>query len=184
MGRDKAALTFEGTPLWRHQLATLRATEPAELLISGANDGRYADADIPAIPDHTPGLGPLGGIATALRHCTGEPLLVLAVDMPMMTPDFLRSLLDEWRRTGKGVIPAAAPHGPAAANLEPLAAVYPRAALGVAEECLHAGERKLQHFVRVLETRGLVTIMPVAPEAAALFVNWNTPDDVTSTGAG
>ncbi|MEQ1854155.1 MAG: molybdenum cofactor guanylyltransferase, partial [Chthoniobacteraceae bacterium] len=115
MGRDKPGLIFDGKPLWRHQLATLRATQPAELFISGAADGCYADAGIPVIPDDAPGLGPLGGIATALRRCTGEPLLVLAVDMPMMTPDFLRSLLDESRRTGKGVIPVVLARGLAAA---------------------------------------------------------------------
>ncbi|MEQ1851860.1 MAG: hypothetical protein ABMA01_09745, partial [Chthoniobacteraceae bacterium] len=62
-------------------------------------------------------------------------------------------------------------------------AVYPRAAFAVADECLRAGERKLQHFVRVLETRGLATVMPVAPGAGALFVNWNTPDDVSPVSA-
>ena len=95
MGRDKSALLVDGEPLWQHQLATLRATQPAELFISGKRDGPYADCGVEILADEFPDCGPLGGIATALRRCQSERLLVLAVDMPAMTAEFLRILLDE-----------------------------------------------------------------------------------------
>src|SRR5205807_2568449 len=102
MGRDKAALLVRGEPLWRHQLATLRATEPAEFFISGKCDGPFAGCEVEILADEFPDCGPLGGIATALRRCASERLLVLAVDMPAMTAAFLRMLLDESQRTGMG----------------------------------------------------------------------------------
>ncbi len=189
MGRDKAALPFRGEPLWQHQLATLRATEPAQLFISGPADGPYADAHVPVLPDEAPDLGPLGGLSTALRRCSSEWLLVLAVDMPAMTPEFLRILLDESERTGMGVIPSiAAPAGVRAGNSspsgktqervsEPLAAIYPRAALAVADECLRVGKRKLELFARALEAQLLVSIRPFGAAVSGLFTNWNTPED-------
>ena len=190
MGRDKSALPVNGEPLWQRQLAILRATDPAELFISGKNDGPYANAGVEILADEFPDCGPLGGIATALRRCTGDRLLVLAVDMPAMTADFLRTLLDQSHRTAMGVVPSVADDVrrqariPAAAtnakelHLEPLAAVYPRAALAVADECLRTGERKLEIFIRELEARGLATIRPVEAGEAALFTNWNSPGDV------
>ena len=172
MGRDKSALPVDGIPLWQRQLAILRETEPAELFISGKSDGPYAGCGVEILADELPGCGPLGGIATALRRCSSDFLLVLAVDMPAMSTTFLRTLLDETKRTGMGVIPSVP------AGLEPLAAIYPCAALALANECLRAGERKLETFIRRMETFGLVSIRPLAAGEAALFINWNSPADV------
>ena len=190
MGRDKSALPVNGEPLWQHQLAILRATEPAEIFISGKSDGPYADCGVEILADEFPGCGPLGGIATALRRCTSDLLLVLAVDMPAMTVGFLRTLLDQSHRTGMGVVPSVAadvrsrariplsPDEDEQAHLEPLAAVYPRAALVVADECLRSGERKLATFIRTLEARGLLHIHHVEAGAIVLFTNWNSPGDI------
>lgn len=221
MGRDKSALPVNGEPLWQHQLAVLRATEPAELFISGKSDGPYADCGVEILADEIPDCGPLGGIATALRRCTSDFLLVLAVDMPAMTATFLRTLLDESQRTAKGIIPSVAADGrrrradpkrgtrsakrgkenpasdnffefrvpssafessrllpSAATNIEPLAAVYPRAALALADECLRAGEFKLETFVRKLESAQLAVILSVTEKETPFFTNWNAPEDL------
>ena len=153
MGRDKSALPVNGEPLWQRQLAVLRATEPAEIFISGKSDGPYADCGVEILADEIPGCGPFGGIATALRLCTSERLLVLAVDMPAMTAEFLRSLLEESQRTAMGVIPSVAADGRRRANVEPLTAIYPRTALAIADECLRIGERKLEAFIRKRQYR-------------------------------
>ena len=195
MGRDKSTLPVNGEPLWQRQLAVLRATEPAEIFISGMRDGPYADCGVEILPDEFPNCGPLGGIATALRRCTSDHLIVLAVDMPAMTAAFLRTLLEESHRTAKGVIPTVAADGrrraelqsaiesarllpSAATTMEPLAAIYPRTALAIADECLRAGDFKLEIFIRKLEAQGLSIIRPVGADEAALFVNWNHPGDV------
>jgi len=178
MGRDKSALPVNGEPLWQRQLAVLRATEPAEIFISGKSDGPYAGCGVEILADEFPDCGPLGGIATALHRCTSERLLVLAVDMPAMTAEFLRSILDESQRAAKGVIPTVAADGRRRATFEPLAAVYPRTALVIAEECLRAGEFKLEAFIGKLEASQLVSVFPVEENDAALFANWNAPEDI------
>lgn len=189
MGRDKSALPVNGVPLWQRQLDVLRATGPAELFISGKSDGPYADCEVEILADEFPDCGPLGGIATALRRSGSDCLLVLAVDMPLMTPAYLRKLLAESQRTGKGVIPSVTADGRSHANIqeqsgdktqhriEPLAAIYPCAALAIADECLRTGERKLETFIRALEVKGLAAILPNEAGEAALFTNWNSPED-------
>ncbi len=191
MGRDKSALPVNGEPLWQRQLATLRATQPAEIFISGKSDGPYAGCGVEILADEFHDCGPLGGIATALRHCQSDRLIVLAVDMPAMTAAFLRSLLDESQRTAKGIVPCIAALTNSQARIspvrmnakepqlfEPLAAVYPRAALALAEECLRTDERKLEAFIRALEANALALIRPVEAGEAALFTNWNCPADL------
>ena len=172
MGRDKAGVILDGTPLWQRQLATLRAANPHELLISGRSDGPYAGAGLEIAPDETPGLGPLGGIATALRRMQCERLLVLAVDLPAMTADFLRDLL-EGCEPAMGVVPRLD------GKFEPLAAVYPRACLAVAEECLLGEDRSMQRFVRRGLAAGQLLARDIPPAARDLFRNVNTPADVT-----
>ena len=105
-------------------------------------------------------------------------LLVLAVDMPAMIAEFLRSLLEESQRTAMGVIPSVAADGRRRANFEPLAAVYPHAALALADECLRIGERKLETLIRRLEANHLVSVRTVEERQVVFFKNWNEPGDV------
>lgn len=165
MGRDKAALILRGRPLWRHQLDTLAATAPDTLFVAGHCD------PIPGTEltfgDEWPECGPLGGIATALAHATAPWLLVLPVDMPMMTSAFLAKLVAHAERTGLGAVPKLD------GQWEPLAAVYPVAALPIAVQML--GERKLalRHFIEAAR----ISEFPVAEAEHGLFINVNTPDD-------
>ena len=166
MGQDKAGLVFDGEPLWQRQLATLRETKPGELFISGQSTGPYRDAGLPIVGDDTPGLGPLGGLAAALRHARHSQLLVLAVDLPMMTARFLSELA------------ARGPVVPRTADwFEPLAAVYPRLCLPLVEECLGQSDRSMQCFLRLAVARRLVNIRELSREELPLFRNLNSPAD-------
>lgn len=169
MGRDKGALVIDGLPLWQRQLATLRALGPRELFISGRRDGPYAGAGIEIIEDLIPGLGPLGGIAAALRRAESSLVLVLAIDLPAMTADFLASLLDDDQPT----IPQNADY------FEPLAAVYPRSALPIAEELLREEDRSMQRFVRRLIENDLARARVLLPVESPLFHNLNERHDLT-----
>ncbi len=170
MGRDKAALVVDGRPLWRRQLATLEATGAAEIFVSGKPD--WAHEGIVSVPDAVENSGPLAGIAASLRHCASPFLLALAVDMPSMTAAFLQSLVTLAAKTRTGIVPVL--NG----RFEPLAAIYPKDALQIAEGRLLAGNRKLEDFIAGLERSGLMTRHIVAETDAALFANWNEPGDV------
>lgn len=170
MGCDKSALVVDGGPLWRRQLAVLSAAGAAEVFISGNADGPYAGTGVEIVEDARNASGPLGGIASALRRCGEEWLLVLAVDMPAMTADFLCRLTDAARK-GAGVVPMTD-------RIQPLAALYPCAALEIAETLLREGRRKMECFVDELEARSLVRRLDVPPSEWPLFTNWNTPGDV------
>jgi molybdenum cofactor guanylyltransferase len=173
MGRDKRLLVVDWkggpVPLWRRQLNVLRDLSPVELLISGPGDLDYPP-DVRIVPDRIENGGPLAGILSCLDVAQANRLLVLAVDLPNMSSEYLRSLV-QVGAPGCGVVPAIEQ------ELEPVVAVYPVEAATVANTCLQQGERSVQAFACRLEQNGLVHIRTVAPGEIVLFKNWNSPED-------
>jgi molybdopterin-guanine dinucleotide biosynthesis protein A len=163
MGRDKAFLEFDGEPLWRRQLETLKKLSPVELMISGPRREEWREFEI--VSDEIAGAGPLAGVAAALRKCSAPSLVVLAVDLPRITPDFLHSL-------GEGAVPRSP------AGLEPLAAVYPATCLPLALQALQSGDFSMQNFVRRGIDQGLLVEHKISEAESLLFTNLNTPADL------
>ena len=172
MGRDKAGVFLGGEALWQRQLATLRATAPRELFISGKPDGPYAGAGVEILRDAFSESGPLAGLEAALR-CASHPLvLVLAIDLPAMTADFLSALVRQAADSDMGCVPRDDRW------FEPLAAVYPRACLPLAAECLRSEDRSMQCFVRRAAEQGHISIRELAENERALFHNVNRPAEL------
>jgi len=173
MGTDKAGVVIDGAPLWQRQLATLRATGPADIFISGGPGGPYAESGCEIIQDQEPDQGPLAGLSAAWRHVSSDLLLVLAIDLPDVKTAFLQQIVKLAVEQGRGVVPMSEE------RFEPLAAVYSRATAPLIEECLQGADRSLQRFVREAVRRELVTIWPLSGEELPLFRNVNTPADLT-----
>ena len=166
MGSNKAFLQIDSQPLWRRQLQVLRALEPNELFVAGGN------WDESSFPDAPPDIGPLGGLVAALQHCSSPLLLVLAVDLPRMTSDYLCRLLALCAHD-KGAAPAS----------QPLAAVYPIAALEIAQQAVQSADYSMQRFVARCASRSLVSVIEIAPVDESLFLNLNTPQDLDLVAA-
>jgi molybdopterin-guanine dinucleotide biosynthesis protein A len=166
MGRDKALLLHHGEAL---AAAIAREVEIAAGHCSLIGDAsRYRGLGYPVIGDLYPGEGPLGGILTALRHSTAEWNILVACDMPQITAELFRSLLDlAGRRPDLDVI---APLGPSG-RFEPLCSVYHRRCGPVLQSTFDSGVRKIAEAVKHLR---LETVE--IPELRALD-NVNTPED-------
>ena len=203
MGTDKAFLDWHGRPLWEHQLEKLRALEPMRLLLScregqefpaGESSAGMATAcpcsplpeqsstggsrgqakAMPALRlvfDAQKDCGPLGGVASCLGACDAPLLAVLGIDLPLLPAEFLRDLLSKCTGQCGAVISLKGEY------FEPLAAVYPRAMLALAEEQLAAGRLALQDFIRRGIESGLMRRVDVAVNAQ-WFTNVNAPGDL------
>jgi molybdopterin-guanine dinucleotide biosynthesis protein A len=169
MGYDKALLEVEGEPLWRRQLETLRRLAPEQLMLSGPRREEWSECEL--VADEAEDAGPLAGVAAALARCATPFLVVLAVDLPRMTADFLRSLL-ALCRDGQGAVP----RGPEA--FEPLAAVYPASCAALAVAALRSGDFSMQSFVRAGVSAHLLVERTISAIEAPLFTNLNTPADL------
>jgi FdhD protein len=92
-----------------------------------------------------------------------------------MESDFLARLV----ANGAGAVPRTE------RGWEPLAALYPRAELlGLVEEFLGAGKRRLQDLLDEAEARGWIRAVPVEGTDSALFANLNTADDLAALEQG
>jgi molybdopterin-guanine dinucleotide biosynthesis protein A len=172
MGRDKAGVVIENRPLWEYPITALRATGPAEILLSGPPDGPYAASGCDIVMDDEPSRGPLSGICAGLERCRTPWLLVLAIDMVRMTPQFLSELLRLARADEQGRVPECD------GKLHPLAAVYPRRCLSLAAECLRGDDWSMHRFVRCAVEEKLVRIYEAPAQQKPLFTNLNTPEDL------
>ena len=177
MGRDKAFVEFDGVALWRRQLQLLEELRPHEVFIAGPAHEEWQEMNCIIIPDAEPNSGPLAGIVGCLQRCARPLLLVIAIDLPNMTTRYLRELVDSCA-ADRGVLPS---HGE---RSEPLAAVYPKGSLSLAEKCLAARELSVQRFAARCVAEGLAIEKEITPGDRTLFLNMNTPDDLALAEAG
>jgi molybdopterin-guanine dinucleotide biosynthesis protein A len=100
MGVDKASLLFRGQPLVAHALDILRG---ARLDVSIAGSRADLRAYAPVVEDAESGLGPLGGICSALATTAARWAVFLPVDLPLVPSLLVRSLLNHARATGNAI---------------------------------------------------------------------------------
>ncbi len=171
MRRDKALLEFAGISLL---VRTARLLEPrvAAVTIIGPPE-RYAALGLPTVPDDRPGLGPLGGMATALRISTLEWSILLGCDLPYLSGAWL-----DWLVARALASPAEALVPETSRGLEPLCAIYRRSCAPALAAALARGERKVTEVVARLALQKVTPAewKPFDP-SGALFKNMNTPAD-------
>jgi len=138
-GQPKGLLTVGGERIVDRVARALAHASDALLIV--ANDAGAAAwlPHVAHVADDVPGLGPLGGLLTALRR-TRSAVLVVAWDMPFVPG----ALLAELRAAGEQAgAPAAPESGGAPGGIEPLCAYVPAAWLDEVERALAVGERRM-----------------------------------------
>jgi len=176
MGRDKALLEFHGATLAGRIAECVRRVAGNVTLI-GPPD-RYRELGYTVIPDRVPGCGPLGGVYTALSASHAEWNLMVACDMPLVTPELLDVLFSD-AESGPSIVDCvvpelATPVAPEGSRLDPLCAVYHRRCGSAARRALDRKILKMHDFVSTLRLRR----HPVADPA--LLRNINTPPEWSS----
>ncbi len=167
MGRDKALIRHWGVPLVvRAAAAAAKAAGSVTIL---GDPGLYGRFGWPILPDAAPDLGPMGGLLTALEHTSAEWNILVACDMPELSPELLSDLLRRTARArGRCVAPVTAD------GFEPLCAVYRRSALPEVRSAIAAGRLKMRDLLPLLHA------VPVTGLDPASFRNVNTPQDWSS----
>ncbi len=168
MGRDKALLQLGGQTLIERVIAAAHPLAYPCLIVG--DPAAYGHLGLPVLPDRRPKLGPLGGLYTAL-DATAAPVLLLACDLPFLTPGFLRHLTDR-RGPHQAVVPYAA------AGLQPLCALYEPSCLAAVESAIQADQLGMRSLLHNLSL-DLVREKDWRPydERGLLFANLNAPEE-------
>jgi molybdopterin-guanine dinucleotide biosynthesis protein A len=168
MGADKAFLELGGQTLLAQALETAGRVTPLVRLLG---DKKRFGAFGTVIEDIYPGCGPLGGIHAALMNTTTDFNLMLAVDLPFISPEFLRYLVSQGEGSNaEATVPRVA------GIFQPLCAVYRKEFVGVAESSLLAGKNKIGTLFDEVNTRVLEEdALTEAGFEIEIFRNLNTP---------
>lgn len=184
MGRDKALLPVptSGQPLLGHLVQRL-APLPLDQVLVVANHPQLAQLlrfDLPVryLVDQYPAIGPLGGIATGIAACQDWGIYV-ACDMPLVNPPIFQLLCAlAGEQTGDGqlrwdaVVPLVDGHA------QTLHALYQRSVAPAVAQCLAAGERRANSFLKYVRVRWVTEeeLRPLDPHLYSFF-NANTPEE-------
>jgi len=172
MGRDKAFVMLDGRSLLDRQLDLARSV-CADVRIVGdpAKFSQFA----PVVEDAFRGCGPLGGIHAALRSSETDLNLLVAVDIPFVSAQFLEFLLAKSRASESMVIVARTSDG-----WQPLCAVYRRGFAELAEKALRASRFRIDALFDPARTLVIgqdeLRQQGFLPD---LFRNLNTPEELS-----
>jgi molybdenum cofactor guanylyltransferase len=181
MGQDKRRLKLwgeHGPTLLEHTLSVVAAlcNDPIVVL----NDPE-AWQELPArlITDIYPDGGALGGIYSGLNAAHHEHALVVAADMPLLSPALLRWMIAQPRDYDVLVPRTSAGNARNRLGVETLHAIYSRNCLLPMQHQLDAGNPQVIGFfsdvnVQFVESDAIAQFDP----AGHAFRNVNTPDDL------
>lgn len=168
MGTPKQVLTLAGMALAEIAAAAI-APHVAGIAVLGAGEAPASLADRVRLADAPDARGPLAGMLAAMRWQPGAAWLMIACDLPLVTPTAAAWLVSE-RAPGRwAVIPRVS-----TAGVEPLFAVYEPQARGILEKIARDG---LATPRLVAEHPRCAVVCP--PEQLALaWSNANSPEDL------
>jgi molybdopterin-guanine dinucleotide biosynthesis protein A len=173
MGTDKAFVMLAGETLLARALRLCRAVS-SQVLIVG--DRRKFGPFASVVEDVFPGCGPLGGIHAALRASQTDLNLVLAVDVPFVSPALLQLLVARARDSSAIVTVPRALHG-----WQPLCAIYRRAFADAAEQALDSARYKIDALFDEASTMVIAEDeLQSAGFSPQAFRNLNTPEELAN----
>jgi len=172
-GQSKVLAPLSGVPMASWGVRTLQAADLPVGVVSD-HEGVEAALGVPTRPDLETGLGPIGGLWTALRWAEergDDGVLLIGCDMPLVNEALIRTILG-WSDTAAAVVPVGSD------GQEPLCALY-------RSTCTFEIERRLRS--EDLSLRGLTEAVEatfIGPDAIAevadpvnTFLNVNTTEE-------
>ncbi len=170
MGADKALLPLGDGNFLTVALRNARSVCSEPVIVGDSiRYGKFGTA----VDDRFNGCGPLGGIHAALCGSRRDWNLVLSVDLPMMTPEFLHWLVRQ-AAAGDDLVTVPRLHG----RSQTVCAVYRKSILPVVEQALIAGDFKVGRIYSAVPVRYISEEeIGAAGFQEDIFRNVNTPED-------
>ncbi len=168
-GRDKSKMELLGKRVLHRLAGVLRQFPFRQLAVITAKGigGGWPEGAV-IILDDQEGLGPAGGIATALRRLSGG-ILVTACDMPFVSAPLVEWLLANYDPEVDAIVPR---HS---GGIEPLLGIYEKSVLPALEEEIRNGRYTLHATLNKARVRFVDVPKELSVERE--FANVNTLQD-------
>jgi molybdopterin-guanine dinucleotide biosynthesis protein A len=144
-GKNKALVEIEGISLIERVTAVMQSLFQHLIIITNTPD-EYAHLKLPMQEDLIKGLGPLGGIFTALMSITDVAGFFVACDMPFLNPGLIRYMVDV-KENFDAVVPRI--HG----NIEAIHALYSKRCLPNIRRLIDARQYQVFRFFPDISVR-------------------------------
>jgi len=170
LGQDKAAVQVDGLPMLERMVELARRFCPV-VAVSGRDPSPLVNG-LTWFLDLEPGLGPMGGIITALDRYQ-KPCLVLSCDLPLLDEATVERLLAAWRTRPANTVLTTFEQAETG-FIEALVAIYEPEAAAVLLRAKEEGCRKLSRAIpAALRHCVIYSVRDRRP-----FFNVNTPSDL------
>jgi molybdopterin-guanine dinucleotide biosynthesis protein A len=168
-GRNKALVTFDGIPLIERVINVMGSLFRHLILITNTPN-EYSYLKLPMHEDLIKGLGPLGGIFTALMTINNQAGFFVACDMPHLNRDLIHHMV-EVRYDFDAVVPRAQE------GTEALHALYGKRCLPPIKRLIDSSQYQIFRFFPKVSVRYVDEneIRRFDPQLESFF-NINKPD--------
>lgn len=173
MGENKADMRIRGEPLVARAVRQI-APVVNETLVIGPRSLQALVPHAHVIGDAVSGMGPLGGLYTALTTTSCRNLFLMACDMPFVQPGLVQAMLALSQSHESADVVILPPTG----RTQPLHAVYRLDCLPAVERALASDDHSLHRLLSHLSvvTLDAATVAREDPRSISAF-NVNTPAD-------
>ncbi|MCT8137228.1 molybdenum cofactor guanylyltransferase [Anaerobacillus sp. CMMVII] len=139
MGQNKALLPLDGVSTIE-KIKNSIADLFEDILIVANDEAAYQFLNLPIVKDKVRDKGPLAGIHAGLLAAKRETNLIIACDMPFISPYIAKHLVDH-SEGFDAVVPVIA------GKQHPLFAVYNKSVLPTLENCLETEQLRMKHLL-------------------------------------
>lgn len=169
-GYTKALVFWQGKTLIEFEISILTQLVDDLWVVTNYPD-RFGFIRVPMVVDEIPFGGPLLALKTGLKTCRHQWVLVVGCDLPFLSPDLLRYLLDQ-RRDGFAAVVPYSDRGP-----EPLCAIYHKNCVPAIELLLEEGKTALLDLISYCSIRRVESHELTGFSPQRCFFNLNRPED-------
>jgi molybdopterin-guanine dinucleotide biosynthesis protein A len=175
--QDKSLYPYRGKALIQHVYDTLGALFPKVCIVANDCDKyNFLGADV--VPDLVQGIGPMGGLYTALAHARSERIFFCGCDMPNLTRDLISFMVG--LAADYDVVVPVVPKG-----YDPLHAIYSKQCLPFIKDSIAAGDKKIRGFFHRVRLREVsVDEMRQFGDWEHMLFNINYRHDAAPPGSG
>ena len=172
MGTDKGLQELCGKPLISYTIQVLSKL-CSTIIISTSSDA-YQSFGYKTVADEIPGIGPMGGIYSALKQSETPKNLVLSCDLPFVSKELLSYIL----KNSEG-FQAAVPYQ-GNQHYEPLCGFYHLSALDQMQGFIETGNYKLPDLFEEIAINRLIIKNKLDFYSENLFFNVNSKHDLAT----
>jgi len=172
MGTDKGLQELGGIPLINYAIQVLSGL-CGNIIISSSSKA-YESFGYKTVADEIPGIGPMGGIYSALKQSNTEKNLVLSCDLPFVSKELLSYIL----KNSEGYQVAVPWQGNQ--HYEPLCGFYNLSILDQMNVFIQNGNYKLPDLFEKIEINRLVINDKLEFYKESLFLNINSKHDLAT----